>query len=58
MKLTFHKEDDALYIRLDDSSIIDSEEISDGIILDYNQEGKVVGIEVLYLSKKKSKIME
>jgi uncharacterized protein YuzE len=52
MKLTIHKEDDALYLRLDDSDIIESEEIKDGIILDYNQAGKVVGIEVLYLSQK------
>ncbi len=52
MKLTLHKEDDALYLRLDDSDIVESEEIKDGIILDYNEAGKVVGIEVLYLSQK------
>jgi len=52
MKLTVHKEDDALCLRLDDSDIIESEEIKDGIILDYNEAGKVVGIEVLYLSQK------
>ncbi len=51
-KLTVHKEDDALYLRLDDSAIVESEEIKDGIILDYNEAGKVVGIEVLYLSQK------
>jgi uncharacterized protein YuzE len=52
MKLTVHKDDDALYLRLDDTSIIESEEVSDGIILDYNAEGKVVGIEVLYISQR------
>jgi len=45
MKLTVHKEADALYLRLDDSAIVESEEIKDGIILDYNEVGKVVGIE-------------
>jgi uncharacterized protein YuzE len=50
MKLTVHKPDDALYLRLDDSAIIESEEVEDGIILDYNAEGKIVGIEVLYIS--------
>jgi len=45
MKLTVHEEDDALYLRLDDSAIVESEEIKDGIILDYNEVGKVVGIE-------------
>ncbi|WP_017299622.1 DUF2283 domain-containing protein [Nodosilinea nodulosa] len=46
MKLVVHKEDDALYLRLDDTAIVESEEVSDGIILDYNAEGKVVGIEI------------
>ncbi|WP_204152246.1 DUF2283 domain-containing protein [Leptolyngbya sp. CCY15150] len=52
MKLTVHKDDDALYLRLDDTPIIESEEVSDGIILDYNADGKVVGIEVLYISQR------
>ena len=52
MKLVVHKEDDALYLRLDDTAIVESEEVSDGIILDYNAEGKVVGIEVLYISQR------
>ncbi|HIK45967.1 MAG TPA: DUF2283 domain-containing protein [Leptolyngbyaceae cyanobacterium M65_K2018_010] len=52
MKLVVHKEDDALYLRLDDTPIIESEEVSDGIILDYNAAGKVVGIEVLYISQR------
>ncbi|MBD2426644.1 DUF2283 domain-containing protein [Phormidium sp. FACHB-1136] len=52
MKLTVHKDDDALSLRLDDTAIIESEEVSEGIILDYNAEGKVVGIEVLYISQR------
>ncbi len=48
MQLTVHKDDDALYLQLEDTPILESEEVSDGIILDYNAEGKVVGIEVLY----------
>jgi uncharacterized protein YuzE len=52
MKLVVHKEDDALYLRLDDTAIVESEEVSDGIILDYNAEGKVVGIEMLYVSQR------
>ncbi|MBE9242374.1 DUF2283 domain-containing protein [Synechocystis salina] len=54
MKLTVNKDDDALYLRLDDSKIVESEEIKDGIILDYNEAGQVVGIEILYLSQKTS----
>lgn len=50
MKLKVDKENDALYFRLDESSIMESEEVQPGIILDFNAEGKVVGIEILNLS--------
>ena len=52
MKLTIDREADALYLDLDEVPAADSEEISPGVILDYNAEGKVVGIEMLYLSKR------
>lgn len=52
MKLVIHRDDDALHLSLDDTAIVESEEVSDGIILDYNAEGKVVGIEVLYVSQR------
>jgi uncharacterized protein YuzE len=52
MKLTIDKEADALYLDLDETPAVESEEISPGVILDYNSEGKVTGIEMLYLSKR------
>lgn len=52
MKLVVHRENDALYLRLDDSAIAESEKVSDGIILDYNAEAKVVGVEVIYISQR------
>ena len=56
MKLTVDKEADALYLRLDDSSIVETEEVSPGVILDYNEAKEVVGVEMLYLSKRSSKL--
>ena len=50
MRLKVDKENDALYFRLDESPIVESEEVQPGIILDFNSEGKVVGIEMLNLS--------
>jgi uncharacterized protein YuzE len=50
MKLKIDKENDALYFRLDESGIVESEEVQNGVILDFNAEGKVVGIEILNLS--------
>lgn len=43
---------DALYLRLDDSTIVDSEEVKPGIVLDFNAEKQVVGIEVLDLKRR------
>ena len=50
MRLKVDKESDALYFRLDESAIVESEEVQPGIILDFNVDGNVVGIEILKLS--------
>lgn len=54
MRLKVDRENDALYFRLDESSIIESEEVQPGVILDFNADGKVVGIEILNLSVRMS----
>lgn len=51
MKLEYDPAVDALYVRLNDHDIIESEQIKPGIILDYDEAGQVVGIEVLSASK-------
>jgi len=56
MKLKIDREADALYLTLDESEAVESEEVSPGIILDYNAENNVVGIEMLYLSKRTPKL--
>ena len=50
MKLHMDKNADALYLRLDDSKIIESEEVSPGVVLDFNEHHQVVGVEMLNLS--------
>jgi uncharacterized protein YuzE len=50
MRLKIDKENDALYFRLDEERIVESEEVENGVILDFDAEGKVVGIELLNLS--------
>ena len=52
MRLSVDKEADALYLRLDDSSIVESEEVSPGIVLDYNESNEVVGVGILHLSRR------
>ncbi len=52
MKLKVDCESDALYLRLDESAIVESEEVQPGIILDYDKDERVVGVEILSLSKR------
>ena len=52
MRLSVDKTADALYLRLDESSIVESEEVSPGIVLDYNESNEVVGVEILHVSRR------
>lgn len=52
MRLTIDKEADALYLRLDDKPIVESEEVQPGVILDFNDKNQVVGIEILRLRER------
>jgi uncharacterized protein YuzE len=52
MKVQFDQKADALYFRLDDSTIVDSEEVKPGVILDYNRKNQVVGVEILNVKKR------
>ena len=56
MKLHVDKEADVLYLRLDDSAIVESEEVSSGVVLDYNESNEVMGVEMIYLSKRSSNL--
>jgi uncharacterized protein YuzE len=52
MRLKIDQKNDALYFRLDESAIVQSEEIRPGVILDYDANDNVIGIEILGLSKR------
>jgi len=49
MKIHFDEQAEALYIRLVDEKIIDSEQVQlqPGVILDFNAAGQVIGMELL-----------
>lgn len=52
MKMHYDEKVDALYLSLDDSEVVESEEVKPGIVLDFNAQNQVVGIEVLDLRKR------
>jgi len=44
---------DALYIKLKEGEVADSEEVGKGVIVDYDDKGEVIGIELIEFSKKR-----
>lgn len=51
MKLSYFAETDSLYIDLAEEPIVESREISDGVVLDYDASGRLVGIDIDAASK-------
>lgn len=47
MRIHYDEKVDALYLRLDNSKIVESDELTPGVIVDFNDQNDVVGIEVL-----------
>ena len=52
MKLRIDREVDALYLRLNDYKVIESEKVAPGVIVDFDGKNRVVGVEVLDVSKR------
>ncbi len=46
MKFEYFKETDTLYIDIKDTPSVESREISNGIVLDFDAEGNLTGIEI------------
>jgi uncharacterized protein YuzE len=52
MKLHYSKEADALYLRFKETEITDTDEIATDVIVDYDTDGNVIGLEILSVSGK------
>ena len=52
MKITYDPEVDILRIILSDVPIEDSDEEKPGVILDYDEDGNIIGLEILDTSKR------
>lgn len=46
MKINYYPDTDSLYIELSEKESSDSREISEGIVLDYDKKGALVGIDI------------
>jgi uncharacterized protein YuzE len=54
MKIEYDKEVDALYIRIQEKDVARTQEITDGVNLDFDGDGRLIGLEVLSASKRYS----
>jgi uncharacterized protein YuzE len=52
MKINYYAETDSLYIDLSHKTSVDSREISNGVVLDYDELGNLVGIDIDHASTK------
>jgi uncharacterized protein YuzE len=52
MKIEYDQQADAIYIRLRAGSVAESDEVRPGVVLDFDSEGQVLGIEMLDVSKR------
>ena len=52
MKLHYYAETDSLYIDLNSRPSADSREIADGLVIDFDADGNIVGIDIDHASKK------
>lgn len=46
MKLSYFPDTDTLYIELATGTSVDATEVSDGVVVDYDGEGRIIGIEI------------
>ena len=51
MKTHYDREADALYLRFAEGRIVASEEVAPGVVLDFDDEGRIVALEVLSASR-------
>jgi uncharacterized protein YuzE len=52
MRINYYAETDSLYIDLSSKPSVDSREVSEGIVLDYDADGNLVGIDIDQASTK------
>jgi uncharacterized protein YuzE len=52
MKLNYYPDTDSLYIDLAERDSVDSREVADGVVLDYDAVGNLVGIDIDHASSK------
>jgi uncharacterized protein YuzE len=56
MKLEYDSQADAAYVKLSDAEVTESEEVRPGVVVDYDAQDRVIGIEILHVRKERPDI--
>ena len=54
MKIEYSKTADALYVYFREIEVARSEDVQDGVVVDFDDDGQIVGVEILDVSSKLS----
>ena len=52
MKIEYSKEADAIYVYFKEDFVASSKEVEDGVVIDFDNKGQLIGIEVLDVSQR------
>ncbi len=52
MKINYDSETDSLYIDFSDTPSVESEEVREGVVLDFDKDGNITGVDIQHASKK------
>lgn len=52
MKINYDADTDSLYIDFSDSPSVDSEEVREGVVLDFDEDGNITGVDIQHASTK------
>lgn len=52
MRISYDEADDAMYIRFSETEYYQSDEVKEGVILDFDKEGRIIALELLDVSQR------
>jgi uncharacterized protein YuzE len=58
MKIRYDSKADAMYITFKDEKVDHTKEIDENTIIDFNKEGKVIGLELLFVKEKNPELLK
>ncbi|HIH73205.1 DUF2283 domain-containing protein [Thermococcus sp. PK] len=50
MKISYDPKHDIMYIKFSEAKIVDTVEVDEGVLIDYGENGEIVGIEIINAS--------